>query len=239
MPRIPDEFCDSIIFLYPTEEAAQAGENHTEGGCGFLVKISHTNNSNLHHFYLVSCFHVLNKCSFARINNNEKYKVIPIAAQDLVRHTDLDDVAVVPIDITENHKVKALTLEKFLTEEFITQNNIGCGDDVCLIGRFSLHSGKEQNLPSIRFGHISIMPREPVKHPSGLDMEAFVVEMRSRNGYSGSLAIVYALPGTPRPGNTSIVINNEFPFMKILGIDFGHFDSYSCVLNKEKQKLPQ
>lgn len=43
MPRIRDEFLESVIYLYPSRRAAQKGEQI--GGSGFLVSVKRTETS--------------------------------------------------------------------------------------------------------------------------------------------------------------------------------------------------
>jgi hypothetical protein len=53
---------------------------------------------------------------------------------------------------------------------------------VFMVGRVITHEGKQKNLPSARFGNITMMPVEPLRHMRGINQESFVVEMRSIGG---------------------------------------------------------
>src|SRR5438445_660680 len=67
-----------------------------------------------------------------------------------------------------------------------------------LLGWFISHSSKQTNQPLARFGNIAMMPGEKVVDGRGLRVEAYLVEMRSLSGYSGSPVFVYLAPGSYR-----------------------------------------
>jgi hypothetical protein len=98
--------------------------------------------------------------------------------------------------------------------------NFGVGDDVVMTGRFIGHDGRERNQPLARFGNVAMMPGELVEDARGLRVEAFLVEMRSLPGFSGSPVFVHIGPGADRldAGMT--------PFYSraigLIGIDTGH-----------------
>jgi hypothetical protein len=70
--------------------------------------------------------------------------------------------------------------------------DIGLGDETFMVGRFVNHEGIQRNSPSLRWGHISMLPSEPVYHPSNPrnEQESFLVEVYSLPGYSGSPVFV-------------------------------------------------
>jgi hypothetical protein len=70
---------------------------------------------------------------------------------------------------------------------------IGVGDDVFMIGLFIDHKGLATNIPSARFGNISMLPSPMaiIEQPTGYEGESYVVDMHSRTGFSGSPVYVY------------------------------------------------
>jgi hypothetical protein len=62
-----------------------------------------------------------------------------------------------------------------------------------MLGLFTDHSGIEKNLPAARFGNISMLPDKSAKieQPNIGEAEAYIVDMHSRSGYSGSPVFVY------------------------------------------------
>jgi hypothetical protein len=58
------------------------------------------------------------------------------------------------------------------------------------------HAGKFENMPSVRFGNISMLPneREPIEDDNlklRRNQVGYLVEARSRSGYSGSPVFIY------------------------------------------------
>lgn len=95
-----------------------------------------------------------------------------------------------------------------------------------MVGRFVNHEGKQRNLPSVRFGNISMMPYEPVRTSRGLLQEVFLVESRSLPGYSGSPVFLAPFPNS--------ALRKEQPPAKLLGIDMGHLKDHLPVLSKKE-----
>ena len=107
-----------------------------------------------------------------------------------------------------------------------------------MIGRFINHEGKQKNLPTVRFGNISMMPDEPIADENDIQQESFLVECRSIPGYSGSPVFVLILPGTPRPtpeGWVPISIKPSFAVMGLLGIDWCHISDFNDVLEGDRK----
>ena len=105
-----------------------------------------------------------------------------------------------------------------VTPEIITNESIGCGDEVFLTGLFSNHSGQQRNIPIIRIGNIACMPEEPVQTKALGAIDAYLVEARSIGGLSGSPVFVH-LSGV-RKG--SLKLGQEPIYW--LGLMHGHFD---------------
>jgi len=106
--------------------------------------------------------------------------------------------------------------------------DIGIGEDVFSVGRFVNREGRQKNTPALRFGNISQMPGEPIRCDGFTQNEAFLVEMRSVAGYSGSPVFVDVVkyvpypPGIPKEkfykyGGLRLVGGNL-----LLGINFCH-----------------
>lgn len=232
MPRIPDEVLDSVVYLYPTLDAAQRGER--VGGSGFLVSVPCESDQDMFFLYVVTNSHLIREgqCSVVRFNTKDGGMAAKTGTQEgWIHHPDGDDVAILPINIDAKIHAKAiLEYEWFATKEWINHYNIGIGDEAVMLGRFVSHEGKFRNLPAARFGHIAMMPHEPIRTPRGLMQEVFLVECRSLPGYSGSP--VFA---TPLPLSAMRVISDRIvPYPKLLGIDMGHLLEELPILDKSE-----
>ena len=142
---------------------------------------------------------------------------------------ELVDVAAMAFDIDsspfdlEMHTNRACPLSIAADNEKITQEAIGIGDEVVLVGLFSQHKGTKRNIPIVRVGNIAAMPEEPVCSKLGY-MEAYLVEVRSIGGLSGSpvfvhLGITRSLDGKLKIGDS------RNPKIFLLGLMHGHWDS--------------
>jgi hypothetical protein len=109
------------------------------------------------------------------------------------------------------------------------------GDDVFFVGRFIGHDGRQQNAPTVRFGHLALMPSR-IRAPSGRVAESFLVEGRSLPGYSGAPVFVYRMPygavfGDSSPGGGMQTITRPV----LLGVDWVHLADYRKVLKSDKK----
>ena len=85
----------------------------------------------------------------------------------------------------------------FLTDKDIEDAEINAGEDVFMLGRFIDYDGVEANVPSMRFGNLSMMEAHvPQPTPSGFSGASYVVDMHSRTGYSGSPVYIYRTIGS-------------------------------------------
>jgi hypothetical protein len=110
-----------------------------------------------------------------------------------------------------------------LTEKEWREKDIGPGDEVVYVGRFASHAGKYTNMPSVRFGNISMNPneREPVEYETDSGQKrkqvGFLVEARSRSGYSGSPVFFLHQHTVNNPRAVWPPLD-----LRLLGIDWGH-----------------
>lgn len=205
MPRIDDQIRDATIYLYASVSDAEKGETYqrepVNGGSGFLVWVKSAINDDIGFVYAFTNWHVIDEAEMPviRINNRDgSVEIIPLSANDWTKHKD-SDLAMVCLQsmVSESSlKYRAIRSDLFITKGMIELLNIGLGDDVYMVGRFIHHAGKKQNVPSVRSGIISNMPHpsEPIRiNNNDTEPEAFLVEMRSLSGFSGS-PVVLTLP---------------------------------------------
>jgi hypothetical protein len=223
MPRYDDAFLDFSVYLYPTAESADKGVK--VGGTGFLVNVLASDLGewllpdvepvpHRHHSYVVTNRHNLDNLerpehlpkSVVRLNTEDgKTSIIPAKPEDWYL-SDNHDLAVLPIRYRDGDKFLSINARTFLTREIATQQDVGIGDEVFMIGRFINHEGNQRNSPTIRFGHVSMMPSEddPVVHrnsPTGKQV-SFLVEVHTVPGYSGSPVLVRPFPTEKLPATT-------------------------------------
>lgn len=215
MPRIPDVLLQSVGFLYPSADAAVNGDR--VGGTGFLVRVNGDREPTT---LVVTNQHVAAGCNHLRLTRTDTgLDVVEIT--EWVLHPDGDDVAVAVLSRSAGGVESGLDWSNLAaTPERLEELNAGVGDEVIMIGRFIAHDGRVRNAPLARFGNIAMMPGEPVIDGRNLKVEAFLVEMRSLAGFSGSPVFVYMGPGTYRGDGRMMPFYTET--IGLIGIDTGH-----------------
>lgn len=254
MSRIDDRILDCPIYFYKSHIEAERGEK--AGGSGFLYELPFGESNSGHgHLYAVSNWHVVSRAPVIRLNsvNAEEHQIIRLKKHDWTRHPDQQtDIAVTLLpDDPATYRYQSISPEHLVTKDRIAEYNIGIGEDTFAVGRFVNHDGKQRNQPSVRFGVLAQMPKEKIKTETG-DQEAFLVELKSIAGYSGSP--VFALISEKRSANYRTIIESMKgnPAAKLLvqaqearelfmflGIDCGHIIDKQPVYNADGEENGQ
>ncbi|MEP7286653.1 MAG: hypothetical protein ABI947_12900 [Chloroflexota bacterium] len=230
MPRIPDQLLNSIVYFYPNVEAAERGT--PAGGTGFLVDFR-SQSSEQEYRYVITNSHVIRSggvfLRFNVVDGGTNVKEIP--QSNWVHHYDSDDICAAILEKDAGWSATALQWDNIAaTIPRMNELNMGVGDEVFMLGRFISHSGVQRNQPLARFGNIAMMPGERVLDGRQLRVEAFLVEMRSLAGFSGSPVFVYMGPGTYRGDGRMMPFYSET--ISLIGIDTGHKLLTSTVTDK-------
>jgi len=252
MPRIPPQVLSSTFYLYPSVEAAKAGDKF--GGTGFFVAYPTGFPEAPSLLYAVTNWHVAVRsgCSVMRVNTlHGGVDIFDFDPSEWEFPPGGPDLAVMPhrkLGVRESvHQIVAIHLDMFLSRSDVPNLEINPGEDIFMVGRFVDHDGAASNVPSARFGNISVMPQELLQ-PTGGRFESFVLDVHSRTGYSGSPVFVYRTFGSDL---TTGEINTEQltilgtisarpfdHFVKLLGLHWGQFPERWEIKNKEKRTIP-
>jgi hypothetical protein len=209
VPRITDQMLNCVVYLYKSKKDADAGARR--GGTGFLVAVPSKIYPQKSYHYVVTNRHVLEGgARVIRLTTKAGQSDSLEVGQDAwILDPRGHDLAVCHLALAHDlHRFTAISTDIFLTESIISEWGIGVGDDAFMVGRFINHEGKQCNTPTARFGSISMMPQETIRH-DGHDEVSFLVEVRSISGYSGSPIFVY-LPqerralGLPNPAEVKL-----------------------------------
>ncbi len=192
--RVPDEIKKCVVFF---------GLKHSEKvdfkATGFFVHIKL--DETRYFIYLVTAKHVAKKLEgkdfVIRVNTKDGKSVgfhSPANTAIKWHYHPTDEAADVAVfqwlpPSEANADYMHLPAEMFLTKETLIQNDIGIGDEVCIIGLFTFHEGYSKNHPMLRIGNIAMIPDEPVETDDG-KVEAYLIEARSIGGLSGSPVFV-------------------------------------------------
>lgn len=220
--RIPDEMLESVVFVFRSEDAARA--TSADGATGFVVEIQAPLRP-AGTRYVVTCQHVVqDQDVYVRFNARDRRGLIVhcISQRHWHAHPNGDDISVALVDADlSSSTVRAIPWPNGVaTRKAVRSWNVGIGDDVFMLGRFLAHSAALRNQPIARFGHIAMMPDEPVHDGRGLKVEAYLVEMLSRSGFSGSPVVVHMPAGSYRGDGRMIPFYQQN--FTLLGMDVGH-----------------
>ena len=239
VPRIPEIITNSIVYLY--RDCLEAESGAELGGSGFLLGIQSEAAKTASHIYAVTNKHVVEGTDGApvvRINLRhansgcERTRCFDFTESDWVLDPG-NDLAICPFPPDVDGTIFAfsvITTNLLVTEQELREKDIGPGDDVVYIGRFVGHAGKGENMPSVRFGNISMNPNvcEPVEYETDSGHRrsqiGFLVEARSRSGYSGSPVFFLHQHAVNNP-------RAVFPpfDMRLLGMDWGHLPEKAAL----------
>jgi hypothetical protein len=223
---------DCVVYLYPDTESAIDGRN--VGGSGFLIGIPTTKVSDTLIVCVVTNKHVAMKANAVRLNTHDG-AMNAIEVMHWADHPDGDDLSISPLGLNQTlFNYAYLGMEMLLTHDRIRRTNVGIGDDVFTVGRFTGHDGKLRNLPSARFGHIAQMPNEPIDN-KGYPQESFLVDTRSINGFSGSPVFLFLSEQSPRASGVRLSPEDQGAFL--LGIDWGHLQRLESITDNTGKPL--
>jgi hypothetical protein len=233
VPTVPFDILDCTIYLYASREAAEKGEQ--AGGSGFLVSVP------LPGYPAVTVYAVTNSHVIAggfttvRLNTADgRHDSIALDDHDWSRHPEGDDLAISQIDFSPDFRFKSISCDSLVDGHDSTF--FGVGQEVVMVGRYINHEGRQQNRPTARFGNIAQLPYERVRTAQGIEQDAFLVDIRSLAGYSGSPVFVYR--GRPDLDTEPDRWIKSFEH-RLVGIDFGHLPTLGAVLQENRRDRAQ
>lgn len=239
MPRVSTAMEKCVFYLFGLDP--KTGRRVGPGGTGFLVARQSKSLGGMVHVYAISNKHVVNPFSIVRINTKKReIRYIDFDPSEWIV-SDSDDLAA--IDITDH--IPGMTDRISFTDDitwvwerdFIDHRElyieVGIGDDTIMLGLFADHDGGGAiNLPVGRFGSVAALPDRSV--PVRLDASdpfvrpAFLNDMRSRSGFSGSPVWSWSSPfaDVNAPDSRSLrykLAVRSGPSLRLIGVHRGQF----------------
>lgn len=228
---VHEQFRKCVTFLY-ADSTDEAGVRKREPiGTALFVAVPIPSLHDAGVIYAVTARHVVEGAErnglplFLRMPKRDgTYEDQPAPAEAWERHPKTDvAAAAVRVSIPEDD-LRVMSADALATNELLETQAVSEGDDVFFSGLFAPHYGVGRPQPIIRFGNISLMPREPVTVQidpvTEAQVDAYLVEARSWGGQSGSPAFLYFAPDR-HPG--SITFTQGQPTFVVLGIVQGHW----------------
>lgn len=246
--KTPKHWNEIIVYIYPSHQAALDGEEF--GASGFLIGIQSEIPSQREYLYVVTNAHVV-RGAFGqggglhlRINIKAGgYEIIKTVEKQWQPHLSGDDVSVIPINLPSGKfRTRYIPTKYLVSQNDMKKFDFGQGDEVFMIGRFRFAGGQIENMPSVRWGVISKLPDpdDRIKMPdTGFMQEAFLMEMHSIPGYSGSPVYWYIDPQIKgRPGITPADVQELGGHGGIIGIDCGHLPEVAYITDGQGNRHP-
>ena len=269
LTRAPDRILNCTVFL----GVKMAGDDEPKiGATAFILSEPFDLSYNMVHMYLVTATHNLidakkfSDDGLLYIRSNRKDSTSSWMSSEFSKwyaHPDTD-LSILPLfadkteesirsekplsDDPKEFDINHIPVVMIASPEVIEKEGIGVGDEVMAVGLFSEHPGTNQNIPLVRSGIIASMLHEPI-YLDGFDgySEAYLIEMRSIGGFSGSPVFVY-LGGSPN--FLTVGQSSKFRLYErltefrpgtfyLLGLIHGHWDiqeDHETYTKKEKAK---
>jgi len=223
--RIPDQYLDTVFYLYRSQEAASSTEN--AGGTGFLVSIKSEEHPEVQYVYAITNKHVIvdkdekERAPVIRLNTKMGNHEILAGTKENWLLSEDQDLAITAIGLNANvHKFKTIPTAMFLVQEKEEYKEVGAGSDLFFVGRYTWHQGTEKNIPTVRFGTIAMMPYEPIYYAEyGVHYTNYLCEARSIRGFSGSPTFMY-IPPFARRVNGNMTSGTDIFFLGVVSSSF-------------------
>ncbi len=218
--RIPDDILECVVFIAFWNHCAPPGKEYDVRGSAFLYGTRSPEAGRLHP-YLVTAAHVIQEMAkkgiavtFVRVPmESGEFRWQPIPTDSWKCHPARSrnvDVAITAFPIPVGNAIRAIAPSMVASAEILKQVDIGIGDDVFVAGFFRPSGSEPRSVPIVRVGTIAGMDEEPVETAAFGKIAAYLIEVRSIGGISGSPVFVRRL------------FHDRF---YLLGLIHGHFDS--------------
>lgn len=233
--RVPDEVKECVCYV-----CSKTDEKYSCGATAFFVSVPAESTDELSFVYVVTAKHNLAK---VEARGSDVYLRVNLAAggAKYIRVTadwhypeSGADAAVSLWEVSDEMRAglsfRVLPAATFATHAVIQKEHIGIGEDLLIPGLFTMRRGSQRNYPIVREGILSSMPDEPLQDAdTGEDYEAYLAEVRSLGGLSGSPVFVVLHPGRMLLRSPmAIKVGEEMisigPALYLLGLLRGHFD---------------
>jgi hypothetical protein len=228
--RVPDEILKPVVFLF-LQERGDTSEYRRPIGTGFFVSVRSKTGLCVY-VYLVTAKHCVLGAKehgdlYVRINmRNESARFVKIEADWIFPEDPSSDIAVLPFHfpahLHDQLDFRSIAESMLCTAEKMKEHEIGIGDEIVISGLFTRLAAKPRNIPIVRFGNIAALPDETLTDSkTGLNYRAFLAEVRSIGGISGSPVFAYLGPERVSPSKG---MRPDKRYLMLIGIVRGHWE---------------
>lgn len=228
--RVPDEILKPVVFLY-LQQRGDADEYRRPIGTGFFVNIRSKTGLCIYP-YLVTAKHCVVGAKehgdlYIRINMTDGVaKFVKIEADWIFPDDPSADLAVLsfefPAHLQHQLDFRSIGEGMLCTAEKMKEHEIGIGDEIVISGLFTRLAAKPRNIPIVRFGNIAALPEDRLADSkTGLSYHAFLAEVRSIGGISGSPVFAYLGPERVPPTKG---MRPDKRYLMLIGIVRSHWE---------------
>jgi hypothetical protein len=237
--KIPDEIRKAVAFV--AFENKTTGEIDPVGSCFFLGHNAPEGQTTSPKMYVVTARHVIDKLqkkgvkeTFLRLNSKSvppPFLAACIPIEEWYAHPSdkTIEVAIFETGIPKDADHLVLAESMCATQAIFKQHEVELGDEVIISGLFQHHFGNNKNIPIVRVGNLAALNEERVSTELFGEIDAYLVEVRSTGGLSGSPVFLNLGVSRIIAGQ---VKHAKQPVCFLLGLIHGHFlDEPSAAIN--------
>jgi len=195
--RVPQIVNQCVAFLC-VEDTRRSPSRMLYGGTAFFVGLRE---ADFGWTYIVTAKHCVDRSARfgnlkLRLNlkNQTGARIFDLPSDWYFHENPASDVAVLQFTPDQEFDYGVIDVGLMATKEVISENFIGIGDELFISGLFIQRHGTTRNIPILRTGVIAAMPDEPMIDDGGNEFSAYLAEVRSISGLSGSPVFVYLPP---------------------------------------------
>ncbi len=224
--RLPDDILECVAFLALQQDGDEASQRQLVG-TGFFLSVPGSL-PGVNYIYLITAKHCVSEALelgelYVRLNTRDGgLGFVKLEGKWLYSDIPGCDLAVLPFAPNSLlYKYKHISDTMLAQQDVIERHKVGIGEEVAIAGLFTRRAGKGRNIPIVRCGSIAAMPAEPLPEKDGPDFHAYLVEVRSIGGLSGSPVFAYLGPARVGPDFT---LNLTQTFLFLIGVMRGHWE---------------
>jgi hypothetical protein len=230
--KIPDEIRKTVGFVAYHNKATE--QITPVGSCFFLGHDPKDGQKTSKKMYAVTARHVIDQLrdkgveqTILRLNptlpSDTNFIGLIAPINDWYVHpTDRSiDVAIFEMGVPKGADHLVIPISMCATKDVFKRHEIDLGDEVIISGLFQHHFGTRRNIPIIRVGNLAALNEEKIATNSFGEIDAYLIEVRSIGGLSGSPAFLNL--GTVRFIEGQVKHANK-PIFLLLGLVHGHYD---------------
>ena len=249
---INDTLLKTVGFISVVTHRDDSGWDGEHYGTGFFVSMKADDPRDGKFPYFITAKHTLRDLEklgydtgYIRVNKKAGGPLlhVPVIGGKCWTHPTDSTVDVAVSEVGDTAEYRSAAINFVSTDMFVNADDlkgrtgriggIGVGCEVLIPGLFvlgqPLADSTTENMPIVRTGNVAMIPKTQIETGLGY-VDAYLIEMRSISGLSGSPVFVRETVVIDDPKTNKTVLGNGR--MKLLGLMHGHWDIDPSDINK-------